>query len=342
VTSTLIYNSDSWYQLLDELNPSAIAVLTDSNTEIHCLPFFASQYLQGEEFIHLSIEPGEASKSIDCAQEIWSAMLEDQLDRKALFISLGGGVVTDLGGFVASAYKRGIQCVHVPTTHLGMTDAALGGKNGVNFDGLKNQIGTIRQPKAIIIDDHFLGTLSNKELRNGFMETIKHALIADANFWKEIAPMDALAAASDINIIRKSAAIKQRIIEMDQDDFGIRQSLNFGHTVGHVLESMLGISHGASVAFGILAESFISSEQCELTKPELNSICEVVTKCLRPAIPENIDVNRLAELMNGDKKNEYGKVRFSLISNIGISKIGETVPIDLVKQSIAYALIKMK
>lgn len=327
---------------MDELDPSSIAVLTDSNTEAHCLPYFVSTYLEGEEFIHLSVEPGEESKSIECAEEIWIAMLEEQLDRKSLLISLGGGVITDLGGFVASTFKRGIQFIHVPTSHLGMTDAAIGGKNGVNFQGLKNQIGTIRQPKAILIDEQFLSTLPEPELRNGFMETIKHALIADARFWKKIVNAEAEIAAADISIIKESAAIKQQIIEQDRDDFGIRQSLNFGHTVGHAIESMLGISHGVAVAFGIIAESFISARQCGLPETDLDKICDVVLKCLKPIIPESLDIDRLLELMNSDKKNEYGEVRFSLISNIGKSKIGETVPIDLVKQSIAFALTKMK
>ncbi len=327
---------------MGELDPSSVAILTDSNTEAHCLPYFVSTYLEGEEFIHLSVEPGEESKSIECAEEIWSAMLEEQLDRKALLISLGGGVITDLGGFVASTFKRGIQFIHVPTTHLGMTDAAIGGKNGVNFQGLKNQIGNIRQPKAILIDSKFLSSLPEEELRSGLMESVKHALIADSSFWKKIIAIEPSVAAIDISIIKESAAIKQQIIEQDQDDFGIRQSLNFGHTVGHAIESMYGVSHGIAVAFGIIAESFISAKQCELPALDLDKICDVVLNCLKPIMPEKLDVDRLLELMKSDKKNEYGEVRFSLISNIGISQIGETVPIEIIKQSIAFASTKVK
>lgn len=327
---------------MEELAPSSIVILTDHNTELLCLPYFLSTYLEDEEFTHLSIEPGESSKSIECAEEIWGVMLEEQLDRKTLFVSLGGGVISDLGGFIASTYKRGIQSIHVPTTHLAMTDAAIGGKNGVNFHGLKNQIGSIRLPRAILIDDQFLNTLPDKEIRGGFIETIKHALIADATFWKKIETLEATAASKDKSVIEHSASIKQQIIEQDQDDFGIRQALNFGHTIGHALEASLGISHGEAVAFGIIAESFISEKQCGLPQEELNEIIRLVKACIIPDLANDLDADKLLNLMKSDKKNEYGEVRFSLISNIGVSKIGETVPIEIVKQSIAFALSKMK
>lgn len=342
MTSPLLHNSDEWNTLLDELAPSSIIVLTDHNTENHCLPYFLSTYLEGEKFTHLSVLPGEESKSMACAEELWSVLLEEEVDRKALFISLGGGVITDLGGFVASTFKRGMPFIHVPTTHLGMTDAAIGGKNGVNFQGLKNQLGTIRQPKAILIDAKFLDTLPELERRAGFMETLKHALIADAAFWKNLKNRDDSTRAVSNEIIHHSASIKQRIIAQDQDDFGIRQSLNFGHTVGHAVEALTGISHGEAVAFGIVAESFISNRQCGLSDDELDDICHAVFGCLSPTLSNDLDTEALIQLMKSDKKNEYGEVRFSLIFNIGTSTIGETVPIEVVAQSIAFALSKMK
>jgi len=335
--SNLIFNKQDWQQLIEEINPSSMVVLSDQNTSKHCLPYFTDQYLGEVDFYHLEIPAGESSKELKVTDWLWSRMQEAGIDRKSLLIALGGGVVTDIGGFVASTYKRGIQHVLVPTTTLAMTDAALGGKTGINFNGLKNQIGTFYNAASILVDLQFLSTLPENEMRSGWMETVKHALIADADLWNHIRHSNWIDMSISGDIIGKSAAIKMNIAEQDQTDLGVRQALNFGHTVGHAIESSSGLLHGEAIAFGMVAESYLSSTLLGLDQRELDDIVHYI-EGLGISFTD-LDLNSesiLANIMH-DKKNENGRLIFALISNIGKAEVNVEVDAQDIEKAITFA-----
>lgn len=336
-TDHILTDTDGWNSIIKSILPSQIVVLTDHTTAESCLPVFVDHYLGSSAYHHLSIEPGELSKDISTVSMIYASLLEFGCDRNTLLINLGGGVVTDVGGFVASTYKRGIRSINVPTTHLAMVDAAIGGKNGVNFDGLKNQIGTFHLPQAVLIDPVFLKTLDKRELKSGWMETIKHGLIADREFWTEIKTLEPDQAALSKEIILKSAQIKERIAEEDVEDRGIRQSLNFGHTIGHAIETESDLLHGEAVAIGTLAETFISFRSKALSQDELFEICSYILSIAMSLTFRDIDTEQLLKKMRHDKKNENGRLKFALISQIGRAEVGVEVDQKLILESLDFA-----
>lgn len=339
--STRVINSvESFNDLLQEVDPSQIFVLTDSNTLEHCLPRFEELYLGGTPYSSISVEVGEESKSLAVAEEVWSILIDAVADRSSLLISLGGGMITDLGGFVASTYKRGIPSLLVPTTHLCMTDAAIGGKTGVNFADLKNQIGTVHDAEGVLVDAEFLNTLPERELRSGFIETVKHALIYDVMMWQELKDGDLLTLATSPDLINRSLLIKDEMAKNDRHDHGIRQALNFGHTVGHALEAEAKILHGEAVAFGTVAELYISHKMCALPKTELDEAVEYLKANFDVPV-DNVEPSSLLNKMYNDKKNRNGNIRFTLIPNIGKVNIGITVEEGTILESIRFAVAQM-
>lgn len=338
----IIYSLPDWNQFVDQLNGNRIIVLTDSNTSKYCLPLFRSKYLPNELFTHWEIEAGEENKSIDTVQEIWRRLMDCEADRMTLLFALGGGMISDVAGFVGSTFKRGIRTVYIPTTNLAMTDAALGGKTGINFLEVKNQIGTFHLPEAVLIEPIFLDSLPQRELHSGFAETIKHALIADPNLWTFIKQNALSNCAKDERIIAQSMQIKQSIVDSDSHDFGIRQSLNLGHTIGHALEgilqnSELPILHGEAIVFGILAELYLAKELDILSIPNFIEIENYLTANFHLKRLTTIDQKAIIQHMLNDKKNTKGKIIFSLISNIGEPKLGVHVSDELILKAIAYA-----
>lgn len=341
-TSLLVTSHEKWKSFFQSLRASAWVVLSDTNTSRHCLPYFRDTYLGDIPFLHLEVPAGEAFKSIGTAQHLWKKLLENTIDRDAVLLCLGGGMLTDLGGFVGSTYKRGIRTVYVPTTNLAMTDAALGGKTGVNFDTLKNQVGTFHQPEAVVIDTHFLHTLPGRELKSGFAETVKHALIASPGLWERISTGTWQDTVMDEEIILESIRIKEGIVAHDPGDRGIRQALNFGHTAGHAAEAVSHTSdapllHGEAIIFGMLAESYIAFRQCALPLPVFTQIRDWLTGHFSLAGIKNIDVQTCIEQMLHDKKNSHGHITCSLISNIGMPEIGVQVAKPLLAESIEFA-----
>ena len=242
-------------------------------------------------------------------------------DRNALLINLGGGVITDMGGFVASTYKRGIDFVHIPTTLLSQVDASVGGKTGVDIDGIKNIIGTFTQPKAVFVVADFLETLPQRQLLSGLAEMLKHGLICDAAYWDQLKT-------SDLNIptaelIYRSVAIKNQVVMEDPNEKGIRKSLNFGHTIGHAVEtySLLNdedhLSHGEAIVIGMICEAWLSNKKTGLSDAELTEITNVLGTLYPKYNIVDGSYDTLTELMQKDKKNQSGKINCTLLTRIG-------------------------
>ncbi len=325
----MLFERSEWNFLLDSLTPSRWVILCDRNTKEHCLPYFLEHYFEQEPALILEVEAGEQYKSLTEAERLWQEMMQQGIDRNAVLICLGGGMLTDLGGFVGSVYKRGLKTLLVPTTLLAMTDAAIGGKNGVNFLSLKNQLGTIRNPEAILIDPGFLQTLSVRELRSGFAETIKHALIGDERLWQELLHSRETLPVQNEALIKRSIQIKQQIVAQDQDDHGIRQLLNFGHSVGHALEALshdtnAPLLHGECVALGMIAALKISVQQCGFPKTKADQAIGYLT-ALYEDVKAPFAESEVLEAMRHDKKNRRDEIVFSLLKDVADPEIGQSV-----------------
>jgi 3-dehydroquinate synthase len=299
---------------------SKVFVLVDSNTEIHCLPLLQDA-LVDIEFDLIEVTPGEESKNIDFCIGIWKMLLDFGADRNSILINLGGGVITDMGGFAASTFKRGIDFVQVPTTLLSQVDASIGGKTGIDMDNVKNIIGTFTQPKAVFIHNAFLSSLDPRELRSGYAEVIKHGLIYDADLFEKLKSIKPAGLNSEL--IYRSVEIKNEVVKADPFEKGIRKILNFGHTIGHAVESYSlqhdkkPLLHGEAIAIGFICEAYLSAKKNKLTKEELREIIDAI-KAVYPSYKvSKSSYNNLLELMKNDKKNTDGKISFSLLSKIG-------------------------
>lgn len=333
----------SWCRWLRESMLSRVFVLADEHTAQHCLPIFTAA-TSTQVTIHPIIVPaGEHSKSLESAIYIWKQLLSGHATRNDCLVNLGGGMITDLGGFAASLYKRGMRFVHFPTSLLAQVDAAIGGKTGIDFGNLKNMIGTWSKPDAIFILPAFLDTLDERQIRNGWAEMMKHALIADKDYWKEVKHFELSKLAS---FIHQSVKIKQEIVGQDPLENNLRKVLNFGHTVGHALEAYFlkrgndEVLHGEAVAAGMICESWIATRCCGLSLDQYtdiaNAIDAVYTRLTFPdsAIPELIDFMIL------DKKNANREIRMALIKSIGEPLPQVSVSMDLIVDSLRSYLNK--
>lgn len=304
-----------------QINPSQIFILCDENTHEHCLPTLLGNLQTTCPIEILEIEAGEEMKTIETAVQLWEILAEYGADRKSLLLNLGGGVITDLGGFVASTYKRGISFIHIPTTLLAMCDASLGGKTGIDHQFLKNIVGTFSLPERILVYPPFLKTLPFKELRSGFAEMLKHGLIADHTHWLSLSNLEQVSVENITPHIETSMKIKENIINIDFKEQNIRKVLNFGHTIGHAIESFFLskgniLPHGEAVAAGMICETYLSLTKELLPEPIAHSIINRI-RHFYPKLETNWDNETLFSLMLNDKKNTNGKIQFSLISNIG-------------------------
>ncbi len=318
-----------------------IFILVDEITHIHCLPviFKKIDFLKKSNVI--KIKSGEKEKNIYTCIQICKNLEKFKATRKSLILNLGGGVITDIGGFVASIFKRGIRFINIPTTLLGMVDAAIGNKTGVNLDSIKNEIGSFYVPEFLVIDTHFLKTLPNKEIFSGMAEMLKHGLIADKNFWKKMNQIQIGFIQNENeckNLIHNSVLIKQKIVNQDPKEKGLRKILNFGHTIGHALESYFmnvnNILHGIAVTMGMIYESWIS---CKINGLSLYDY-EEIRSTLSALYPiknkiSDLEINKLLLIMEHDKKNEKNKIQFSLLKEIGKCSYNCQVPYSLIKES---------
>ncbi len=307
---------------------SSIYVLVDSNTHEHCLPAIVRNAALGELEI-LEIEPGEESKSLEICHHLWTALLEMGADRNSLIINLGGGVVTDLGGFIASTYKRGIDFINIPCSLLAMVDASVGGKTGINIAHSKNQVGTFCDAKEVLICSELLGTLSDRHILSGFAEMLKHGLVADEKHWDDLSSLKELSVESLSKHIERSIAIKAETVAEDPKEAGLRKVLNFGHTIGHAIESSLmdtkGILHGEAVALGILLESRFAHQSGKLSKEDLAKIEKTIERHYPLDFLSGLEKGKLWEYMKMDKKNKGDEVQMSIICEIGTANWDVTI-----------------
>lgn len=337
-----IYFNEKGYdeinQIIIQNNYSSIFILVDEHTNEHCLSKFLPNLATEVSIEIIEIEAGEEIKNIKTCVEIWSILSELRADRKSVIINLGGGVVTDIGGFIASTFKRGIDFINVPTTLLGMVDASLGGKNGVDLGNLKNQIGVINVPQMLLIDTDFLETLSQREMRSGLAEMLKHGLIYDKKYWEEFQDISKFDFADFDTLIYRSIQIKNEIVKQDPTENGIRKALNFGHTLGHAieshfLESETPLLHGEAIAIGMILESYISKEKGLLSNEEFHQIKYTISTIYELHNFSDEDIISIQNLLIHDKKNEYGKVQFALINGIGKIIINQSVENELIINS---------
>lgn len=302
-------------------HPSKLLLLTDENTEEYCLPIVLGNLTTEIPYEIISIEAGETHKNIATATQLWEIFSEFEVDRNALLLNVGGGVITDLGGFVASTYKRGFKFVNLPTTLLSMVDASIGGKTGIDHQFYKNIIGTFTFPEKIFVYPDFLRTLPFIELRSGFAEMLKHGLIASQQHWDDL-KNTGLSVGEVAPFIGDSMQIKQDVVEADFKEQNLRKTLNFGHTVGHAIESLFlqnntPIPHGEAVAAGIIMEAFLSLKTGLLHNNAFEEVKTILTK-FYPKLPiEKLNDKDILEVMKNDKKNFEGKIKFSLIDAIG-------------------------
>ena len=325
VLKNVLFESIGWEKLFATIKAksySSIYVLVDTNTKTHCLAQFERHFSQ--DYTLLIMDAGETNKQLATCTSLWQSLSDQKADRNALMINVGGGVVTDLGGFVACTYKRGIDFVNIPTSLLAMVDASVGGKTGVDFQGLKNQIGIIREPELVIIDNCFLETLPHDELRSGFAEMLKHGLIADADYFSLLAQKQIDLDDQISDHIRHSVQIKSQVVHQDPFEKGLRKILNYGHTLGHAIETHFlehptkkRLLHGEAIAIGMIMEAELSFRTTDLTIDERNQIKDVFSSIYEYVAIDDRDLLAIKELLKHDKKNESNQIRFVLLEQIG-------------------------
>ena len=346
--SSVYFNNDGYDKFnhfLKQKKFTKIFILVDSNTHLHCLPPFL-QKLETEAPIEiLEIEPGEENKTLETCGGLWEAMSHLGGDRKSLLINLGGGVVTDLGGFVAAAFKRGISFVHFPTSLLAMVDAALGGKNGVNLGALKNQVGVIKDPEMVVADLSLLSSLEAAQMRSGLAEMLKHGLIADEDYWNRLNDLENLKLDDLEGLIWESVVIKSKVVLQDPLEKGLRKSLNFGHTLGHAIESYFlettekqKLLHGEAVAIGMILAAYLSWAIEGFSQEKRDEIRQQLLQLYGRVDFSKADQEKIIELLKFDKKNEGGKINFVLLRKIGEPIVDREVPNSLIYDAFNYYL----
>lgn len=308
--------------LIDGCKADRVVLLTDETTHQVCRPLIADV---AEEFAsEIVIGATDVCKTLDTLQHVWCGLQDAGCTRHSLLVNLGGGMVTDLGGFAAATFKRGIKFINIPTTLLSMVDAAVGGKTGINFRGLKNEIGAFAEAEAVVIHTEFLRTLDAENVRSGYAEMLKHSLLSGNEMWQRHVGFDLsrpdLAALQ--NLVRESIELKQRVVTEDPHEHGIRKSLNLGHTVGHAFESLLmkkgtPVLHGYAVAWGLAVELFMCAAQLQFpTEKMRQTVRFVIDYYGRPAVTCD-DYEDLYALMLHDKKNTAGCINFTLLAAPG-------------------------
>ena len=325
---------------LDARAYAGLIVYVDTNTEEHCWPRLRP-LLDGLDYHLISTPPGELNKHLGTCQQMWDGMFAAGAGRRWCTLNLGGGVLTDMGGFVASTFKRGMDFIQIPTTLLSQVDASVGGKLGIDYHEVKNSIGLFANPEAVWIDPAFLQTLPPRELRSGYAEVIKHALIESPAQWAELQRYGDLSEVNWSNLIGRSVAIKRDIVLEDPFERGRRKALNFGHTIGHAIESHLlttdaRMLHGEAIAAGMIAEAFLSTQLSTLSQTDLAEVTRfLIARYGHQPVPEAA-FPRLLELMGQDKKNEDARINFTLLEAPGRSVVNATATASEIELALRY------
>lgn len=328
-------------KVVNQINPTKIFILVDENTHEHCLPTLLGNLETCIPYEIIEIEAGEESKNIQTAVQLWEILAGFEADRKSILLNLGGGVVSDIGGFVASTYKRGIHFINIPTTLLAMVDAAIGGKTGIDHQFYKNIIGTFAEPQGIFIHPNSLKTLDLRELRSGLAEMLKHGLIADAHHWQDLIGINYISTEEIIPLIEQSARIKFGIICNDFKEQNIRKMLNFGHTIGHAVESLFlkyqaPILHGEAVAMGMICETYLSVLEQIITEQEALHIIQNIRKFFPDLDISHFSDEEIISVMLQDKKNEQNDIYFSLLNGIGQGNYNQKISLEKIIMSLDF------
>lgn len=315
-------------------------VLVDETTERLCLPVVADfECMQSAQ--RIVIKDTDTNKTLESVVHVWSELQRLGATRHSLMINLGGGMVTDLGGFAASTFKRGIQYINIPTTLLSMVDASVGGKTGFNFGGLKNEIGVFNNASSVILDTTFLRTMDHENLLSGYAEMLKHGLISNDKMWAELLNLENL---DNLDILGKmladSVAVKQRIVTEDPTEQGTRKALNLGHTAGHAFESMAlertPILHGYAVAYGLIVELYLSCVKTGFPQDKMRQTVSFIKEHYGRMAITCDDYPHLIALMHHDKKNTGRDINFTLLGDIGDIRINQTASEDDIKEALDF------
>ncbi|MBO5964397.1 MAG: 3-dehydroquinate synthase [Bacteroidaceae bacterium] len=329
-------------EAIERVSHDHLFVLTDTNTEHYCWPLIKDfAIMQGAQMI--TIAPTDEAKNISTLTKVWSALQEGGASRHSLMVNLGGGMVTDLGGFAASTFKRGMAYINIPTTLLAQVDASVGGKTGINFGGLKNEIGVFNCASSVILSSAFLRTLDKENLLSGYAEMLKHGLLSTKENWAELLCFDITNPDFDTlqMLVAKSVAIKEEIVNIDPTEKGIRKALNLGHTSGHALESLAleegrTILHGYAVAWGLMMELYLSAKKCNFPAKEMHQLENFVKEHYGKFLYECKHYDTLYKYMTHDKKNENGNINFTLMGAIGDIRINQTATKDEIEEMLDY------
>lgn len=317
-------------------------VLTDTTTHELCWPVVRDYAIMRETHM-ITIPPTDEAKNLDTLAFVWSELQKGGATRHSLLLNLGGGMVTDLGGFAASTFKRGMTYINVPTTLLSQVDASVGGKTGINFNGLKNEIGVFNCAKCVILSSQFLQTLDHENLLSGYAEMLKHSLLSTKEDWSELLNFEISSPDYKLlqQLVAKSVAIKERIVTEDPTEKGIRKALNLGHTAGHAIESLAlqegrTVLHGYAIAWGLLMELYMSARKCNFPAKEMHQMEEYIKQHYGKFLYECKHYDNLCELMSHDKKNQGGKINFTLLGGIGDIRINQTASIEEIEEMLDY------
>ena len=328
-----------------ECEKDRLFILTDETTQALCLPVIERyDCLKGAQVI--TIGATDTHKTLDSLAHVWEALGEGGATRHSLLINLGGGMVTDLGGFAASTFKRGINYINIPTTLLSMVDASVGGKTGINFRGLKNEIGVFNNAATVILDTQFLKTLDAENILSGYAEMLKHGLIDSEDHWAELVNfslgnIESKETLGNLSkILEKSVAVKQRIVTEDPTEQGIRKALNLGHTAGHAFESFAlkhqPILHGYAVAYGLVCELYLSCIKTGFPTDKMHQTVNFIHEHYGKMAITCDDYPQLMELMTHDKKNVAGIINFTLLGGIGDIRINQTATKDEIYEALDF------
>ena len=327
---------------ISECEHDRIFVLTDETTQQLCWPKIKN-FKALKNSTPIIIKATDTHKNLDTLSQVWQALSNGGATRHSLMINLGGGMVTDLGGFAASTFKRGIDFINIPTTLLAMVDASVGGKTGINFGGLKNEIGVFSDSRFVIINTQFLDTLDHNNICSGYAEMLKHGLISDERTWAELVTFDL--GNPDLSqlqrMVAESIKVKERIVEADPHEHGIRKALNLGHTMGHAFESFAmrrdtPILHGYAVAYGLISELYMSARKTAFPTDRMHQTVRFIRENYGTLNITCDDYPTLIELMHHDKKNTSGIINFTLLGNVGDIRINQTANEEEIKEALDF------
>ena len=328
---------------IDEVSHDLLFVLCDETTERLCLPVISDfECMKG--VLHITIPATDSHKTLESLSHVWSELQRMGATRHSLMVNLGGGMVTDLGGFAASTFKRGIPYINIPTTLLSMVDASVGGKTGINFGGLKNEIGVFNNARSVILDTIFLRTMDYENILSGYAEMLKHSLINNETMWAELLNFHIEMRDESLETLRQmvneSVAVKQRIVMEDPTEHGIRKALNLGHTAGHAFESLAlerkPVLHGYAVAWGMIVELYLCCVKTGFPQDKMRQTVAFIKENYGRMPITCDDYPHLIELMHHDKKNQGNAINFTLLGSIGDIRINQTASEEEIKEALDF------